>query len=224
MTAKTKENAKEWDRLEAHLDRLIETAQNIQAGEKIILVGPNASGKSLFRKVINKGRDPRLTVVHASMQLRTESRPDMGALSSLGHDFPDDATSQSTIRVLKKSIRSVKENCVLHIDEPEIGFSEELQRGTGTWLRQQIEALKIPPVITLITTHSSLVASEFKNWRLIDLGFQYQTVEEWINRKIQPLDPELVETTAQIFFSVIQTRINNKKKEARPCQKPTSKN
>lgn len=213
MTSKTPENTKEWDRLEDHLDEILDLAQNVKAGENIILVGPNASGKSLFRKLINKNRKPPLYIVHASMQLRTESRPDMGALSNMGHDWPDDATSYSTIKVLKKSLASIKDNCALHIDEPEIGFSEELQKGTGTWLRTQIEGLKPQPVISIITTHSSAVAAAFQDWKLIDLGFKYKTVEEWINREIIPQDPETVMESARLFFSVIQTRINKKNKK-----------
>jgi len=183
-------------------------AQSLVAGERIILVGPNASGKSLFRKLINRGRAKPWRVIHASMQLRTESRPDMGALSSIGHDWPDDATSQSTIHVIKKSLQSVKEDCVLHIDEPEIGFSDELQAGTAIWLRDRLDALAPQPVITLITTHSIPVASGFLDWRLIDLGFRFKTVEEWVTRKIEPVDPESVSATAKLVFSVIQTRIN----------------
>jgi len=219
MVAKTEENSKEWEQLEDHMDQILDLAEGLQKGDKIILVGPNASGKSLFRKLLNRGRKDKLTVVHASMQLRTESRPDMGAFSSLAHDWPEDATSQSTIRVLKKSIQSVKANCALHIDEPEIGFSEELQLGTGTWLRQKIEAIDPPPVMTIITTHSSAVASAFKDWRLIDLGFRFKTVEEWIKREIKPADPEAVENTARIMFSVIQTRINNGKNSGEPKSK-----
>lgn len=212
MISRTETNAAEWDRLEQHVDNIIDLARGVRPGEKIILVGPNCSGKSLFRKLINGRKRKRWTIVHASMQLRTESRPDMGALSSMAHDFAEDATSQSTINVIKRSIASVKENCVLHIDEPEIGFSEELQAGTAPWLRKQLDAMPIKPVVTIITTHSIPVASGFLDWKLIDLGFRYKTVSEWIHRPIEPMDPEQVETGGQLLFSVIQQRINSQKK------------
>jgi hypothetical protein len=208
MIDKTEENATAWEAAEEHLDRLLDAAKSLEPSSKIILVGPNASGKSLFRKLINKGRKKPLCIVHASMQLRTESRPDMGALSSIAHDWPDNATSYSTLRALRMSINSVKENCALHIDEPEIGFSEELQAGAGTWLRKQLEALQPQPVITLITTHSREVARAFPDWKLIDLGWQFKTVDEWTSREIKPADPEAILEAGQILFSVIQTRIN----------------
>lgn len=210
MIERTEENSQAWEQAEAHLVKIIELGKSIQDGEKIILVGPNASGKSLFRRLIKRAKPP--VVMHASMQLRTESRPDLGGLGCFLRDYPDDATSYSTLRNVEKTIASVRENCILHIDEPEIGFSQELQKGTGKWLRDKLDNAPDPqPLVTLITTHSTLVASAFLDWKLIDLGFQYQSVTEWINREITATDPDEIQEKNQIMFAVVQIRINERR-------------
>lgn len=212
MISKTEENSQEWEKTEAHVDKIVALGKEIQDGERIILVGPNASGKSLFRKLIR--REKPLVIIHASMQLRTESRPDLGGLGCMLKDWPDDATSYSTLKNLQKSIASIRENCILHIDEPEIGFSLELQKGTGKWLRNKLEAIPNPqPVVTLITTHSPYIASAFTDWKLIDLGFKHKTVSDWINREIQEVDPNEIEEKNLIMYAVIQIRINQKRSE-----------
>lgn len=211
-----------WDEMEDHFDKLIDARDSIITGDRIVLVGPNGSGKSLLRKILpgagmtDVKKDFKM--VHASMDLRTGSNASMGALSSMMRDTPWLATSHSTIYSIEGLIRNGGQwladgkNVGFHFDEPEIGFSEELQRGTGAWLRRQLETLKVQPVVTLVTTHSKHVADAFRDWKLIDLGFQYQTVSQWIDRKVEAIDPSSIVERVGILHDVIQTRINDRKK------------
>lgn len=209
-------NPELWAKMDDHLDLLLLEAEKLKKGDKVLLVGPNASGKSFFRKLLsrNKKLGDKVKHVHASMALRTGSFPEMGALSSMLHDNDDDATSYSTISNVTKAIEScasyIKDGttCSLHIDEPEIGFGAELQLGTGTWLRGMLEGMSHQPVLTMVTTHSAYVGEAFLDWKLLDLGFKYKTVEEWVKRKVTPANPVDVVELNRIMFSVIQTRVN----------------
>lgn len=210
------EHKERWDAMEAHLDQLLELRKNVVAGDRILLVGRNASGKSLFRNLLN---DPTLTVggkkikmVHSSMALRTGHFSSLGALSNMFGDNAEDATSDSSLKIMEAALRNCQRwlgegsNCGLHIDEPEVGCSEELQLSIGPWLRKRLDELTPPPTVTMITTHSRRLAENFRDWKFIDTGFEYPDIDAWLNREVKPMDIEELQLNAHTLFLVIVER------------------
>lgn len=79
-----------WEQMERQLDQLLALRDSVQPGEKILLVGPNASGKSLFCKAMHqipRLRGEKFVMLHASMALRTGNFAELGALSHMFADF-----------------------------------------------------------------------------------------------------------------------------------------
>lgn len=218
------ENLRDWEEAERHLDRLLALADSIKDGDQFLLVGPNASGKSLFRQLVGmrerrKGEKPP-TMVHSSMALRTGSHAHMGGLGGMLRDRPDDATSNATLYLVGGAIHNCQQYIKdgtpssLHLDEPEIGSGEELQASLGPWIRAKLDEFETKPVVTMITTHSRIIARGFRDWKLVDLGFRYKTVDGWLRRKITPLDPEeLAKRARTLFLVIVERQEQNKGKD-----------
>lgn len=208
-----------FEELDDHLDRLIDVRNSVKPGERILLVGPNGSGKSLLRKQMPghpELRDKQLKMVHASMALRTGNFAHMGALASMFNDFDDDATSVASVKLVSGAIRNcarwVEEGglCGLHIDEPEVGCSEETQLGMAGWMRKQLDELPEGLFVTMLTTHSRHVAAEFADWRFVDLSFEHTTLESWLNREMKPIDPEELSFRSLALFRAVLNRTKRK--------------
>lgn len=205
-----KENRRLWEECEQQLDRIIKAADHVRKFDRILLVGPNASGKSLFRKLLPKRMD--IVMVHASMELRTSRLSHMGALAGIMADDREDPTSYSTFQNVERAISSADAYLVdgkrtgLHIDEPEIGYSEEMQAGAGIWLRKKLDSMLCAPAVTIVTTHSKLVAKAFADWNFLDMGFRYETATDWIKRRISPVDPESILERSRCMSLVIAER------------------
>jgi hypothetical protein len=226
------ENLERWNQMEDHLDALIGLRDQLQPQDKVLLVGRNATGKSLFRSLL-RGQHfgiEKLHLGHSSMSLRTGSFSELGGLSSMFRDMQGTATSVASLQHMETAIKSCQswltENKTsgIHIDEPEVGCSEELQESIGPWLRTTLDALNPTPVITLVTTHSRTIAKNFQDWKFIDTGFDYKTADEWLNRKPKPLDMEELQKNARTLFLVIVERQEQAKaeaeKEAEKSRKP----
>lgn len=200
---------------ENHLDRLRDI--EVSNHDKLLVVGENACGKSLFRQIIKVG-DSRLKVFHASMQLRTASNPGMGAFSSMTHDLPWLATSHSTLHVIKQVLKSAsvaeKEFCVC-IDEPETGLGFGAQRGLAKWLYPELDKFTDKASCTMVITHSPIfVKSVPSDWRFLDLSLKpTSSREEWLDRQLDEnysINPDDLLAKAGTMFETVRDRINER--------------
>lgn len=198
-------------------ERLIDTFHNKINIEGItILTGNNGSGKSLIRNQIpflfkNKYevelKDMKGWILSTSMQARTESRPEHGALSSIMHDTPWIATSQNTFHAIKQIIKTIKEKenntKYLIIDEYEIGCSEETIMALAIYLDSKLQALLKEKKIegAMIITHSRIGLKHIKHDHFVNI--EGLTEEEWLTREIIPTDLEFLDKN-ELFFLIQQ--------------------
>ncbi len=209
---------------EAQIDRLLSI--KIKRGDRLLVVGDNACGKSLFRDIAGQGFKVRPMVVHASMALRTSNMSHMGGIAGMVRDSEWLATSHNTVFSLRKVIEmadpaKVKANSVgeasdkpvaLCVDEPELGLGIAAQRGMVDWLLPRMEEHAAKRSFTMLVTHSPIFVRAFAEagWTFLDLSFvPYSTAEGWIGRQdTEILDPETLEQRAGILFEVVRDRKN----------------
>ena len=202
------------EHLNAHVDRIVELCKEVPLHKVTILTGGNACGKSVIRKqlaliipdkldaeAISHGKS---TVASASMQLRTESKPEWGAFSSITHDSPWSATSDATLNMINQLFRNSSDPRYIIIDELEIGMSEELQIGFCNMLNKKFPEILEKNFGVMVITHSRHVVNTLNHDNFMNI--EGMTEDEWINREIVPIDPEDLEKWADELFKTIRDR------------------
>lgn len=203
------------EHLDEHINRLVQIMDEIEINKVTILTGGNALGKSLIRKqlpfhIVDKLKDVgieqdiRHVVTSTSMQARTESRPDWGALSSCMHDMPWSSTSDSTIHMLDMLLKERDEKRYFVIDELEIGMSREVAIGTAMYVNNQLKNLLKISYGLLVITHSADVVKTIKHDKFINI--EGLSEEEWINRNVEPVDPKDIQEWANELFKRVEER------------------
>ena len=208
------------EHLDAHIDRIVDIADQIQLNKITVLTGGNALGKSLIRKQINftlAHKLDELGIKHSknitssvSMQLRTENKPEWGAFSNIAADLPWSSTSEHTVYCLDMMLNNFKEfvsedkKRFLVIDELEIGMSKEVQMGTCIFLNEIFKTIKDNIFGILIITHSDTVVNNVEFDEFINI--EGMTKDEWLNREIVPVDPHVMKEWAMKLFEAIRDR------------------
>lgn len=202
---------------EEQLAKIKEISRKVNLNEVTILTGKNGCGKSLVRKLVGYhlaeklGLDPEKEPVTAaaSLQARTESRPDLGGFSSIMHDDPTNPTSYETFKMIKQLLKVLKvdNKRFLVVDESEIGMGEELVAAFVEWFNSVFE--KIPEYCygVLVITYNRYIVENLKG---VFLNFEGMTREEWLNRKIVSVDIEKFEEDSLELFRAIQKRLNKR--------------
>ena len=204
------------EHLNAHINRLIDIMDEIHPNQVTILTGGNALGKSLIRKqlmfrihdqldAMGVENDVRHLIASASMQLRTENRPEWGALSTMAHDTPWSSTSESTIGLINKLFQHREEKRYYVIDEMEVGMSREVQLGMAQYLDERMPELLGCSHGILIITHSADVVRTIKHDKFINI--EGLTEEEWLNREVEPIPPDLIIEWSNKLFRAIENRM-----------------
>jgi predicted ATPase len=216
------------EHLNAHIDHILDVMQEIEPNKVTILTGGNALGKSLIRKQLVFSLDKKLTdlgiehdkrhmVASTSMQLRTESRPEWGGLSSAMHDLPWCSTADSSVHCIKELLRDDRtEKRFYVIDELEIGMSREVQVGVAQFINEKMDQLLEKSWGLLIITHSADVVKAIKHDKFINI--EGLTEEEWLNRDVEPLDPEVLNKWAVELFCAVRDR-EKESKEKKKAEK-----
>lgn len=193
-----------------YIDSLIDIVDTIPlTGELTILTGSNASGKSLIRKLLHSRcvEEAKLPFANWSMQKRTESNPNFGALSSMMMDNPYTPTSSNSVKGMQQLLKwKVGEDRVIVIDEPEIGCSDELQHSIAYLLLSLKYDVTIKGLV--IITHSRIIVDLLKDHSTFFNLDGYKTANEWLNRKIVPLTLEELKTKSTDLFIAVRDRQN----------------
>lgn len=182
-----------------------------------VITGGNATGKSLFRKLIyNEYKDDGIELIHISQAARCRSG--MPRMFIYGSE-EEDSTGFNTTKTILKSIETIKSRdhkVGLLLDEPEIGCSEELQAGLGLHL-----ASKIPSLTNLdccyIITHSrefvkQIAACGPSHIRMMSNQHDYISLSDWYYREVEPIyDLEKLIERGRLGWKYVQKRINERK-------------
>lgn len=208
---------------EEHINRILDIIDKVEIGKLTILTGSNGSGKSLIRKQLcfklaNKvdGADYRSITADVSMQRRTESNLNLGAMGGFMHDDPWNPTSLSTFQFIETLFNTFNKNDehkrYLIIDEPEIGMSKESQLGFINWFKKQISSLLENTLGIMLITHSELIVEQLKELAVFLNIDSDCTADEWINREIIPTDFEkLAEDAHELYLAVLNNGKNKDK-------------
>ena len=188
---------------------------SLELGKFIILTGDNATGKSLIRRVLwsrvqslkPDGRDRGKYIVDTSMERRTGSYEGLGALSGVFRDTPWTATSENSIHGMEQVVKITDRFLVF--DEPEIGCSLELQAGMADYINKHKSEIIENSLGLLIITHSKIIVERLHE----DIFFNMEgmTKDEWLNRKIKPLNIETFKKDAEKTFKFMQKVLKSAK-------------
>ncbi len=207
------------DEVKAQHARIIKVFEDFDPEGVTVLTGNNGSGKSLLRKQLpfafqqyydlKDVKETRGMIKSTSMDARTSSNPEFGALSSIMNDTSWVATSQNTLGNIRKLLDAVEDGKTKYvvIDEYEIGCSEEtilaLARYIDGRLRKLMDEKKI--VGAMIITHSRMGVREIRHDHFVNI--EGLTEEEWLNREVKPTDLDKLEENELFFY------IRDKQKE-----------
>ena len=203
-----------------HIDKIRKVVyEEVKEGKITILVGDNGVGKSLIRKQMvfpimknhPKAKNKKGLVKSISMQFRTESRPEWGALSSMTHDSPYQPTSMATYKLYNHLMQAVEQEgkCFLIIDEPEIGMSKETQLAMALEFKKIIPMIKKKTYGLLIITHSEIIVKALKDeCNFINLTYNEikYDADEWLNREIVATDFEFLKKWSEELFVAVRDR------------------
>ena len=202
--------------VEENIKRLQTIMDSIKPNKITVLTGSNGSGKSLIRKQLCfrlskkiENSDYRRLIAEVSMQKRTESVADWGALSTCMHDVSWVPTSCSTYDLINSMFNTfLKEDSskrYLIIDEPEIGMSKEAQMGLATYIINKIPDILKYTYGLLIITHSEVLVDALKDKVEFFNIDKDCTAEEWLNREIVPLDlEELAKKSNELYHAILE--------------------
>lgn len=205
-----------------HVDDLIKLTENINLGEVTILTGSNGSGKSFIRKLTpfklyekktgEKYVNQKPFVSSTSMEQRTTSNPEWGALSSAMHDINTSPTSLETLNKIQALLSDKFNDRYIVIDEPEIGIGEETVLALINYINDRIDILRKNDNFlgVLIITHSRLIVEHLKSDAFLNI--EGMTKDKWLKRKLLPTDLKKLEERSTLIFREIQNRINKKQK------------
>lgn len=181
-----------------------------------VVVGPNASGKSFFRRVVQSvcaHQEPKVECIHLSMEGRT-----LGFMKSFVYgDEKYQATGLNSINVVLGGIRTSRDRHEPHVlvwDEPDLGLSEGAAASVG---RAIADFMADPPqhlIGAVIVTHRRALVSELVDAdpHYLHLGVEPApaTLRDWLTEPIvaRPLDEIAEESRAR--FKAIQAILNKR--------------
>lgn len=224
------------------VENMVDIMKHINPTKVTILTGSNGGGKSMIRQQYSMkfqketGRKSKTI----SMQLRTSTNSEWGALSGAMLDGEWTPTSLNTIRLINGvfratgvydepepgKIKAIPETGYIILDEPEIGMAEETILALSEWLQTIIPTLEKLGIGLMIITHSKLLVENL--WYMVPSGHEHGyykhdkidfvnldnlTIMEYTdsNRRIVPSDLKLI--NANYMFNAIDERMDQVQKE-----------
>jgi hypothetical protein len=173
----------------------------------VLVVGENATGKSLMRRVVcqaarQAGHEP----MPVSMQGRT--MPDWSRAFVYG-DESSKSTGQISIHTVITGIRTCKSRANTHIvfwDEPDLGLSDSWSAGVGIALREFANDMPANTVAAFVVTHNKVLVRRLAaaNPHYVALGASAPpSVEAWLAHEPLPRDiAELGKESHELFLQI----------------------
>lgn len=189
----------------------------IQPGhDKIcVITGPNASGKSLVRKMLhNYHKDANELYMHFSMSGRTSSGIMSGMIYGTEMDESTGANSVSLFLKLFSSNLDRKEPFAVMLDEPEIGCSDETAYSMGKYLADRLASLESNEFLKAfyVVSHSRFFLEPLLsiNPTHLRLAADGMTLGSFVSRKVEIVDLEQIKKVGRQGWSWVDNQIRNK--------------
>lgn len=186
-------------------------------GKLIVVVGDNASGKSFFRRIIQVWcQKAKTECIHISV----EGRGKTGHMPWLAMVYGDEqhestgVNSMSTILMGMKTCRGREKPHTIFWDEPDLGLSEDWAAGVGQDLCKFAQEAPTKTKAAFIVTHSRALVRELlpASPFYLHLGTTPseapQSLQEWVDRPIQPQRPEKLKERSRARYKAIQAILN----------------
>lgn len=186
----------------------------------IVVVGDNASGKSMMRRVVQGlCKQAKIECIHLSMEGRGSSTYNPFRSFVYG-DESMQATGVNSINTVLIGIKTCRDRDKPHVifwDEPDLGLSDGWAAGMGQTIADFAKDLpKLTKAVVLITHSKALVG------QLLDLNPNYvhlgvpsekapQSLMDWFEAPIIPRNPEELGDLSHKRFRAIQKTLNEKK-------------
>lgn len=203
--------------IDNHIDRIIDVAESIEPNKVTILTGGNASGKSVVRKLLNVRLADKLGKESAtssvSMELRTSGNSGLlgTGLDHMHSDLSWESTGEHTVNLIRSLLKSNASEEMAEtnrrfivIDEIETGLSKEVLLGMCQMLESEMERILKNSYGILLITHSDEVVRNLKHDSFINI--EGLTEEEWLNREVEPVNPDDIERWSRALYLGIRKR------------------
>lgn len=153
-----------------------------------VITGPNASGKSLLRKVLHaRYHQQKVEFIPISQEKRCVARG-LERIMVYG-DEAEESTGRNSVRMLLKAFQTGRERrhtFALMFDEPEIGCSEETQAAIGDRIGAELNSMTYAHAIYVVTHSRALVKTLRRSVEPthLRLGGDKMTLHEWADRPL----------------------------------------
>lgn len=187
----------------------------------VLVVGPNAGGKSFFRRCISgvcKACTPQVECIAISMEFRAGQGVHAGNMAR-AFIFGDEgwqATGQISASTVTTGISTCQSRTTPHVvfwDEPDIGLSEGYSRGVGQAIAKFVSDIPQHTVAAFVVTHSKPLVRELVALEphYLHLGSDSApaTLQMWLDTEAPPLDIELLGEQARQRFQRIKKILNS---------------
>lgn len=159
-----------------------------------LVIGGNASGKSLFRREIQRSSEAsKVEVHHLSMEARSQ---DPWIRAEAYGDEEAMSTGMISLSSMLRLLRASKEASTPHIlfwDEPDVGLSDEVAAGVALEILQFLWSQPKHLVGFFIVSHrrSLIEALDAATPRIVFIGKNApKSLGAWLQRKVTPVRPQ----------------------------------
>lgn len=181
----------------------------------VVVAGDNASGKSLFGKVLRAycSHYKQGEVIYSSMELRTGGGIERAFMYGSEASF---STGMNTVENILGAVGTSSNRDKSHLllfDEPDIGLSESYQIAVGQYLNKYLKR-KTQCRGMVVITHSKLLVQHLvagKNTpHFVYFGKEGKNLKRWLEEEPKPVDLEYLHEQGIERFRAINKLMNRK--------------
>ena len=189
------------------------------AADFAVIVGPNASGKSVFRRLVSmKARDQEAESIHLSMEGRTDTTTGVVRAFLYG-DEHDSSTGHLSANLVIGGISTALGRDSPHVifwDEPDVGLSDEYAAGAAQAIVKFVKEKKEHTKAVFVVTHRRSMVLELAkaNPHVVLFGGEHATLHAWLTRAVVARPIEKLPNDGHATFTAILTRLDKAKKGA----------
>lgn len=212
------------------------------ASNVVLVTGSNASGKSVFFRVLASLAKSEQNATGITLSIRERTGSGLHEMASMRRammygEETEQSTGACSVHTVEKGFANARSyakkgtRVVLMLDEPEMGLSEDYTSAMGQWLAQQAKAMTHKNELGLVVvTHSRALVKRLVEELGQDPTFvntdSPQTVSQWVNQVPERTVDDLLaldklgKTRWRAMQDFVQARPARKAKEEAQADEP----